>query len=154
METNKSHKKPFKLEDISKKESFSVPEGYFDTLPTIIQAKAIESTKKSFVFTTNMALKFALPSLLLLMVAGYFGYKYQSSSISSDANIELMLSDISTEEMVAYLDQTDLSSEDLLELVSFDGEQIDDFSINLDNISDEELELLIEDFNIEELENI
>jgi len=154
METNRSYKRPFKLETTSKKEAFSVPEGYFDTLPTIIQAKAIESTKKSFVFNKSIALKFALPSLILLMVVGYFGFKYQSNSISSDANIEQMLADISTEEMVAYLDQTDLSSEDLLDLVSFDGEQIDDFSVNLENISDEELELLIEDFNIEELENI
>ncbi len=154
METNKSHKKPFKLEDISKKETFSVPNGYFDTLPTIIQAKAIESTKKSFVFNTSIALKFALPSLILVMVAGYFGYKYQSSSISADDNIELLLADISTEEMVEYLDQTDLSSEDFLELVSFDGEQIDDFSIDLENITDEELDLLMEDFNIEDLENI
>jgi len=154
METNKSHKNPFKLEYISKKETFSVPDGYFDTLPTIIQAKAIESTKKSFVFNTSMALKFALPSLIFVMLVGYFGYKYQSGSISADANIEQMLADISTEEMVEYLNQSDLSSEDFLELVSFDGEQIDDFSVDLENISDEELDLLMENFNIEDLENI
>lgn len=154
MEIDNSHKKPFKLENISKKETFSVPKGYFDTLPTIIQTKAIESTKKTFVFNTALALKFALPSILLLVVVGYFGYKYQLGSQVLDDKIELMLADISTEEMVEYLDQTDLSSEDFLELVSFEGEQIDDFSIGLNNISDEELDLLMNDFTIEELENI
>ncbi|MCF6359432.1 MAG: hypothetical protein L3J29_01570 [Cyclobacteriaceae bacterium] len=154
METNKPHKESFKLENFSKKGSFSVPDGYFDKLPTIIQAKAIESTKKAFVFNTGMALKFALPSVVLLMLVGYFGYKYQNGTTNTDANIELMLADISTEEMVQYLDQTDLSSEDLLELVSFEGEQIDDFAIELENISEEELEFLIDDFNLEGIENI
>jgi len=154
METNNTHKKTVKLEDLSKKETFSVPDGYFDALPTIIQTKAIDSTKKATVFNTGVVLKFALPSLLLLMVVGYFGFKNQFSPTTSDANIELMLANISTEEMVEYLDQTDLSSEDFLELVSFDGEQIDDFSMGLDNISDEELDLLMNDFELEDLENI
>ncbi len=154
MKTNNSHKKPFKLEDISKKETFSVPDGYFDSLPTIIQTKAIESTKPSFVFSKGLVLKLALPALLLVFIVGYVGYKFQQSSPITDNNIELMLAEISTEEMVEYLDQTDLSSEDFLELVSFEGEKIDDFSVELENISDEELEILIGDFDLQELENI
>lgn len=154
METNSSHKKPFKLENISKKDAFSVPDGYFDKLPTIIQTKAIESTKKREVFSSVGVLRLAIPSLLILMIAGYFGYKYQNNIESADSKIESMLADISTEEMVNYLDETDLSSDDLLELVSFEGEQIDDFSQDLDNISDEELELLINEFEIEDINNI
>jgi len=154
MKANNTHKKPFKLEDVSKKESFSVPNGYFDTLPTIIQAKAIESTKPSFVLSKGLVLKLALPALLLVFIVGYVGYKFQQNLTITDNNIESMLAEISTEELVEYLDQTDLSGEDFLELVSFDGEQIDDFSMGLDNISDEELELLIGDFDLQELENI
>ncbi len=154
METNNKHNKVFKLESLSKKEEFSVPDGYFDALPTIIQTKAIASTKKAFVFNTSVVLKFALPSLILLVMVGYFGYKYQAGSQNTDAQIELMLANVSTEEMVDYLDHSDLSSEDFLELVSFEGEKIDDFSMNLDNISDEELDLLMQDFSAEDLENI
>ncbi len=154
METNNSHKKTFKLEDISKKDAFSVPDGYFDRLPTIIQTKAIESTKKRAVFVRTGVLRLAIPSLLLIMIAGYFGYKYQSSSDRLDSRIELMLADVSTEEMVDFLDETDLTSDDLLELVSFEGEKIDDFSYELENFSDEELELFINDFEIEEINNI
>lgn len=151
--TNKNQfKDPFKLPEKATKQVFSVPDDYFDKLPTIIQSKAIDSTKKTSVFHTNLWFKLALPVLLVLVVVSYWGFKYQTST--SDAQIEAMLADISTEEMVNYLDQTDLSSEDLLELVSFEGEQIDDFSVDLENISDEDLELLMDDFNIEELENI
>lgn len=154
METNNPYKKPFKLEEFSKKESFTVPDGYFDNLPTIIQARAIESTKKKTLLSSVGVLKFAIPSILLLLIAGYFGYKYQNSPYQQDSKIELMLADVSTKELVNYLDNTDLSSEDFLELVSFEGEKIDDFSNNLDNVSDEELELLINDFEIEDINNI
>ena len=154
METNSSHKKPFKLENISKKDAFSVPDGYFDKLPTIIQTRAIESTKKREAFKAVGLLKIAIPSLLILIVAGYFGYKNQNDTEKRNSKIELMLSEVSTIEMVNYLDETDLSSDDFLELVSFEGEQIDDFSYELETISDEELELLINDFEIEEITNI
>ncbi len=154
METNNSHKKIVKLESLSKKETFSVPDGYFDKLPTIIQARAIESTKKRTVFAQAGFLRLAIPSLLLVMVAGYFGYKYQNNANQLDAEIELMLADVSTEEMVHFLDETDLTSDDFLELVSFEGEMIDDFSYELENVSDEDLELLINDFEIEDINNI
>lgn len=154
METNKSNKKSFKLENFSKEEMYSVPDGYFDKLPTIIQAKAIESTQNRMVFSNVGVLKFAIPTLLLLIMAGYFGYKYQNNPTGLDTKIELMLAEVSTEEMVSFLDESELSSDDLLELVSFEGERIDDFSYELKDISDEELELLINDFEIEEIENI
>lgn len=151
METNKPYKKPFKLEEFSKKESFTVPDGYFDKLPTIIQTRAIESTKKKPLLSPVGVLSFAIPSILLLIIAWYFGYKYQNNSYQQDSKIELMLAEVTTEELVNYLDNTDLSSEDLLELVSFEGEKIDDFSNDLNNVSDEELELLINDFEIEDI---
>ncbi len=154
MKTNNSHKKPFKLENISKKEAFSVPDGYFDKLPTIIQTRAIESTKKRITFSNVGVLRWAIPALLLLIIAGYWGYKYQNNPNQLEAKIELILADISTEEMVDFLDQTDLSSDDLLEMVSFEGEKIDDFSYELENITDEELELLMNDFGIERINDI
>ena len=154
METNKPYKKPFNLDEVSKKETFSVPDGYFDKLPAIIQAKAIESTKQKTIFSPIGVLKFAIPSLLLLFIAGYYSYKYQNSDDQLDSKIELMLVEVSTEELVDYLDQSDLSSEDFLELVSFEGERIDDFSNELENVSDEDLEFLINDFEIEDITNI
>lgn len=154
MKADKSHNKPFKLENISKEQSFSVPDGYFDKLPTIIQAKALDSTRKKTLLAPIGLLRLAMPSLLLIIVAGYFGYKYVNNSNDSDAKIELMLAEVSTEEMVNFLDQTELTSEDLLNLVSFEGERIDDFSDDLENVSDEELELLINDFEIEDINNI
>ena len=154
METSNSHKNPVKLEDISKKDAFSVPDGYFDKLPTIIQTRAIESTKKRKIFSPVRILRLAIPSLLILVVAAYYGNKYQNNVLNSDQKIELMLAEISTAEMVNYLSETDLSSNDLLELVSFEGEKIDDFSNGLENISDEELDLLMNDFEIEDINNI
>lgn len=151
---NNRHNKPFKLEEDTSKKVFSVPNDYFDKLPSIIQTKALESSKPKTMFTSVGVLRLAIPSVLLLIIVGYFGYNYQNSAIYNDAKIESMLAEISTEDMVSFLDQTDLSSQDLLEFVSFDGEKIDDFELNFEDISDEELEMLLNDFEMEDINNI
>lgn len=154
MKTNQLHNKPFKLENVSKKEIFSVPDGYFDKLPSIIQNKAIESTKKKTYLVSSGVLKLAFPFIALILIVGYFGYKFQNNSSKFNSNIELMLASVSTEEMVNFLDESDISSDDLLELVSFEGEAVDDISYELDDISDADLELLINEFDFENTNNI
>ncbi|MCB0497654.1 MAG: hypothetical protein KDC79_16035 [Cyclobacteriaceae bacterium] len=147
MSTDKPYKKPFKLEEISKKEVFSVPDGYFDKLPTIIQTRAIESTKKKAVFTPMGVLRLAMPVILVVLISGYVGFKYLNSSERKDAKIEKMIAGVSTEELVNYLDNSDITSDEILEVVSFDGESLEDFTPGIDDLSNKDLELLINDMD-------
>jgi hypothetical protein len=107
-----------KLEDIPKKDLFKAPDGYFDKLPGIIQARVSKPEPKSIWVPV---LKFALPVLVLVTV-GVFWF-----SNPAVQNIETELAGINTEQLMAYLDNTevvwdepeadgDWSEDDLLEL--------------------------------------
>jgi hypothetical protein len=107
-----------KLEDIPKKDLFKAPDGYFDKLPGIIQARVAKPEPKSIWVPV---LKFALPVLALVTV-GVFWF-----SNPTVQNVETELAGINTEQLMAYLDNTevvweetetngDWSEDDLLEL--------------------------------------
>jgi hypothetical protein len=107
-----------KLEDIPKKDLFKAPDGYFDKLPGIIQARVSKPEPKSIWVPV---LKFALPVLALVTVGVFW---FSNPTIQ---NVETELAGINTEQLMAYLDNTevvweetetdgDWSEDDLLEL--------------------------------------
>jgi hypothetical protein len=109
-----------KLEDIPKKGIFEVPEGYFDRLPGIIQARVAEKTP--YIATrpyTRYALQYALPVALLLAVAVIFLIPKE------EASAESLLASVSTEELAFYLEQSDLSLDELLDNATYDDEIVE-----------------------------
>lgn len=101
-----------KLEEIPKNEVFKVPEGYFENLPGIIQARVAEKNKEIrpvFIY----ALRFALPAIVLFAL-GIFWYARQDQTLTPES----ILASIQTEDLVAYLNEADLTTEELLENVS------------------------------------
>jgi hypothetical protein len=102
-----------KLEDIPKKQIFSVPEGYFDKLPQTIQARVSRKTEERPFFIQS--LKYALP-VIAMAAFGIFWYS-QTNTQLQDA--ESILASVQTEALVAYLDESDLSTEDILENIEF-----------------------------------
>lgn len=97
-----------KLEDIPKNNIFEVPDGYFDRLPSKIQAR-IEKSNPQFhsVSVFSFSLRYAVPVVLLGIATYLFWPK-------PDADHDLLAS-VSSEQLVAYLNETDMSTEDLLE---------------------------------------
>jgi len=108
-----------KLEDIPKKDIFNVPEGYFDKLPNTIQAR-ITSQKGAFSWSSPWvtALKYAVPAVVLV-VAGILWFNKPVQ------NAETILASIQTEDLVAYLDDSDLTTDDVLESVDFNADDVD-----------------------------
>ena len=98
-----------KLEDIKKENIFKVPERYFDELPMRIQDRISGKSESapSMVFNWSLAIKMALPALVLAIVVG-FGIIFQNDDTYQDA--ETLLAQVSTEEMIAYLQETDIPS--------------------------------------------
>lgn len=124
-----------KLEDIPKKEIFQVPEGYFEGLPAKIQAR-IEAKKpfreRSFVFSYK--LQYVLPAVALLAVGMYW---FSVSSQPKDA--ESLLASVQTEDLIAYLNESDMTTEDLLEGVDYNSIDIEEiesevYGLNLDTL--------------------
>ena len=129
-----------KLEDIPKKQVFQVPDGYFEKLPGIIQsrvAKPAESRRWWSFY--GYSLRFAVPALVLL-VFGIFWYNHSQE----DQSAESILASIQTEDLVAYLGEADLTTEELLDEVQLneeDANQIEEsvYEFNLDDAAFEEI---------------
>jgi len=77
------------LNQLPKKDSFQVPENYFDELPSLIQDRVQVKTKSRWTY----ALKYALPLILMVISIVYFSQKTTEKSIK-----------ISKQEAIDYLD--------------------------------------------------
>lgn len=134
-----------KLEDIPKKKIFEVPEGYFEKLPGIIQSRVVKQRDERSIFSIyQVSLRFALPAVVIV-AAGIFWFNQSNPDISA----ENMLASVQTEDLVAYLDEADFSTEELLEDVTLDAEDaleiegaVYEFQLN-----DTDLEKIIDDID-------
>jgi hypothetical protein len=132
-----------KLEDIPKKNIFEVPEGYFEKLPGIIQSRVATPEATPWFAPTW---KFALPVLALVAV-GIFWFSSQSG-----VSLEQQLADIQTEQLIAYLDDGDLTMDDLAETVTWSETDLDELEEKVFSsieVSGDELDILLEEFNVE-----
>lgn len=113
-----------KLEEIPKNEVFKVPEGYFEKLPGIIQARVAQQNRaKEIRPVFTYALRYALPAILLFAV-GLFWFTRSDQTPTAES----ILASIQTEDLVAYLEDADFTTEELLEDASLtveDARQIE-----------------------------
>lgn len=132
-----------KLEDIPKKEVFDVPEGYFEKLPGMIQSRVSNPGVTSHPVWVY-GLRYALPAVVLLAVAIFW-----FDRPGDDHSPEGMLASIQTEELVAYLNDSDLTTDELLDQVHLDG--VDASEIESDvyglNISADDLDTILDDID-------
>jgi len=132
-----------KLEDIPKKEVFDVPEGYFEKLPGMIQSRVSKSSaipRPVWVY----GLRYALPAVILLAVAIFW-----FNRPGDDHSPEDMLASIQTEELVEYLNDSDLTTDELLEQAHLDGtdaNEIESDVYGLD-ISADDLDTILDDID-------
>ncbi len=122
-----------KLEDIPKKEVFNVPDGYFDKLPGIIQARVTTSSQSETKAAWSFTLRYALPTVVLLAI-GFFWFNQSHKVVDA----EQLLSSIQTEDLVAYLSDSDMTTEELLadaQLSDEDANEIEGnvYELNLEN---------------------
>ena len=135
-----------KLEDIPKKEIFTVPEGYFDKLPGIIQSR-VATREKSAIPVFQMAFRYALP-VLIIGVAVFWFMKPGSDAKSAEG----ILAGIETTDLIAYLEETDLSTDELLDHVVLDGldaEEIESEVYTFD-LSDTDVDAVLDEMNFTE----
>ena len=108
-----------KLEDIPKKDYFQVPEGYFDRLPGVIQSRVAEKeTSRGWNPTMRLGLQYSLPALILFTAAVIY---FRTPEVLS---AEELLASVDSESLVAYLGESDLNTDDLLEAVDLDADEV------------------------------
>jgi hypothetical protein len=130
-----------KLEDIPKKDFFEAPEGYFDRLPGVIQSRVAAGKREPvWIPYFRLSLKYALPVVIIGIASLFYLNKPELESP------ENLLASIDSEQLVAYLDDSDVSSEDLLESVPLDNDEAS-------AIHENSLEISIDDKALEDLSN-
>lgn len=140
------------LYNLPKTSPFTTPEHYFDNLPTQIQSKATSESKTTLGVASWTRLAWTAPAFIVLLAIGYI-------MVFNDTDItrtpDELLAEVGTEELVAYLEKSELSTEELLlqlDLVSLE----DDFDeLNSDlldevELSDDDLEILFNEYEISE----
>lgn len=109
-----------KLEDIPKNNPFSVPDGYFDKLPGVIQARISASNPEEQATPYfRYALQYALPVIGIIIVAVLYLTPKESENYND------ILATVSTEQLAAYLADSDITTEDILESGELDDESAD-----------------------------
>lgn len=105
------------IDDIPKKEFFTTPPGYFEKLPAAIQSRIQKKAPEPRSFpVVKYSLQYALALILIIAVVFF----YQRSA--TDA--ETILASVDTEELIAYLQDTGLTTDEVLESFEFTTEDL------------------------------
>ncbi len=123
-----------RLDDIDKNLPFQAPEGYFEKLSTdILERKSELSEKRSLVGSRKVRL--ALVTSFVVVLASFLTLRF----LSNEGDVyDQYLSDVSNEDIVAYLASTELSELELLEMMNDDV--FIDFGTESDALEDIELD--------------
>lgn len=125
-----------KLEDINKKNIYTVPDKYFDQLPARIQSRVNEEKPVSWLrWDWTLTYKLVAPVAAMLLLIFYFGQRPDSGF----QNAEAILAEVNTEDLIAYLETTDITTEEIVE-------SLDLYDMDLDLYQEESI---IEDLQIE-----
>jgi hypothetical protein len=139
-----------KLEDLPKKEIFDVPEGYFEKLPGVIQARIAERKQQT---ASRPVLRYAFQYAVPLVMIITIGLIWFEKSDSNQSSTESLLADIQTKDLITYLNNTDMSTDELLEHASLDAadaEVIEEEVYGLD-LDDETLDILTHEMDLNSL---
>jgi hypothetical protein len=140
-----------KLEDINKDNIFKVPDNYFENFPERLQ-KRIEETeqqKKTPVIRLRTIINVAAAAIILMFII------YGITQINDNStSVDQILSEISSDDLVNYLVESDMSTDEFLEnldmsvLASTEDPIIEEF-IPSDPLDEETIDELLDEYEIE-----
>ncbi len=137
-----------KLEDIPKKPIFDIPEGYFERLPNRIQSRIAEGGRSEFSFVYRYRLQYVIPAAFFIAVLSIWLLRPQAPT-----DAESILATVDTEQLVAYLNESEISTEDVLEEFEFSPDDVEDIEAEVYQLQleDEFLDELLEDVDVENM---
>ncbi|GAB3257325.1 hypothetical protein GCM10027347_19710 [Larkinella harenae] len=138
-------KKPIRLDELDrhhplKSVPFTTPEGYFDTLPSRIQA---ETARRSTRFTISWSWQRSVATLAgagLVAALVWFTYPQKQDSLEPE-----LLSNVSTASMIDYLQDQDIYLEDYSDLFDARDKPSDSRLIRELHVSPEAIQQMVEE---------
>jgi hypothetical protein len=138
-----------KLDDIKKKNIYTVPDKYFDQLPARIQSRVNDKDPVSAPYW-KWVFKLAVPAIAVVFIILYFGKI--DRNISQDANA--ILAQVSTDDIIAYLADIDLSTNEIIESIDFNNLELDFYQespiLQDFEIEDNVLEILTDEYGLDD----
>jgi len=136
-----------KLEDIPKKELFTVPDKYFDELPTVIQARITVKKAKRSLFVLPV-IRYALPLLAIGVISWFW-----LAPVQSALTAEEMVAQITTEDLLAYISETDVTTDELMNTLQLDQDDADAIqqSVYEIDLTDESIENILDEIDLNSL---
>ncbi len=133
-----------KLDELPKKQLYSVPDDYFKELPSIIQARAVKPEQaQTPALIWSSALRYALPVIALVMMLVYFGVRINND----DIDVQAMIDEIPTEELISYITESEITTDELLSLIDLNELDVDGMvDENIKLLNDNEWDELIEEY--------
>jgi hypothetical protein len=107
-----------KLDDIPKKQPFNVPDDYFESLPGKIQARVQGQTREQ-VPVFGRVIRYAM-AVVVMGAAAFFWFRFPAQSGSDSP--EAILASLETADLVAYLNEGDITTDELLDDIRLDNE--------------------------------
>ena len=138
-----------KLDDLEKKQVFSVPEGYFEELPGQVSHKLTQTQRRPlWIMLPFFRYGAAIASICLIILIGYFKTTSPGSELVQP---EAILAQVSGQEIVLYLQQNEISQYELVERASeanivIEENALKDLEINQELLLEETDPELIEEF--------
>jgi len=138
LSNNKIYK--MNLDDIHKKNIFKVPDHYFEEFPGRLQAKIREESdrREGKLISFPSLIRVAVAASILILIT-FFLVLLQNNHPS----VEELLADVPTESLIAYLEESDMSMDELMESVDVElispDEDLLDPRVIPDEAIDEEL---------------
>lgn len=138
--------KRIKLDDIEHKAPFEVPQDYFDGLAHKIQARAIADEKKKGYYSFSLPVRLAIPAFVIAIFVVIFWPNASQNNLSA----EQLLAEVSTEAIVDYLYDSEVTTDELLVYYELDFSDEDAIEEDIwdQNIDSAELENLLLDYEI------
>ncbi|MDQ2657135.1 MAG: hypothetical protein M3Y60_06910 [Bacteroidota bacterium] len=128
-----------RLEDIPRKQFFTTPEDYFDDLPGKIQSRISRGQPvRSQRPVVRYALQYALPLVVIVASVVYY-------NLTGDANPESILASVETEDLILYLQESGITTDEVLESVEFTSQELDAledevYDMHFSDIGDEDID--------------
>lgn len=140
-----------KLDDINKENIFRVPDQYFEEFPNRLQdrIRAVSGKGDGKLISLPTFIKMSVAASILVLIS--FGIFHMNSENKSN---DRLLADVPTESLIDYLEESDLSVDELIEtidvgLIISDDDLIDPYIISDGEINDKVIEDIITEYELE-----
>lgn len=139
------------LDDINKKNIFKVPDQYFDEFPGRLQKRIREESDKGTgkLISFPSFIRVAVAASVLILIT-LFMFLLQNNHPS----VEELLADVPTESLIAYLEESDMSVDELMEsidvrLITSEEDLLEPTVIPDEDINEELIQDIITDYGLD-----